>query len=50
MGKVTLSGHVGGDSYDRVERGVSAFITETTENGFQFSVCRLPADRAFDEA
>jgi hypothetical protein len=36
MGKITFSGPSGGDGQDRVERGMSGFITETTENGFQF--------------
>jgi hypothetical protein len=36
MGKVTLSGASGADDCDRVERGMSGFITETTEHGFQF--------------
>jgi hypothetical protein len=36
MGNVKFSGGGGGDGCDRVERGMSGFITETTEYGFQF--------------
>jgi uncharacterized protein CbrC (UPF0167 family) len=35
MGEITFSGPSGGGR-DRVERGMSGFITETTEHGFQF--------------
>jgi hypothetical protein len=35
MGKITFSGPSGGGS-ERVERGMSGFITETTVYGFQF--------------
>jgi hypothetical protein len=36
MGKITFSAVSDGEGRDRVERGMSGFITETTENGFQF--------------
>ena len=36
MGKITFSGLSGGEGRDRVERGMSGFITVTTESGFQF--------------
>lgn len=36
MGKITLSRMEVAEGRDRVERGMSGFITETTESGFQF--------------
>jgi hypothetical protein len=36
MGKIIFSGPSGADGQDRVERGMSGFITEVTEKGFQF--------------
>jgi hypothetical protein len=36
MGKIAFSRMSDEDGHDRVERGMSGFITETTENGFQF--------------
>jgi len=50
MGKITFTGPSGGDGHERVERGMSGFITAPAENRFPVSLRRLRASREIDEA